>query len=118
MGTSVNEAKNAAREYVQLTRTNKVETAVTVVSKSIGDARQKMKDGVPVLDKDGNELFYPAPLSCKVIFTGGEDEISLTKEQFDKIKHGEMYMFIGRRGMVREFGRESMGIVYDSIEEL
>lgn len=115
---SVSDAKDQAREYIKLTKTNVVRTAATVVSKTKGDARPKMKDNVHQVDGNGNLQYYPAPLSCKLIFNGGEDEMDLTSDQFEKLEVGELYMFVGRRGTVKSFGKESLGIVYDSIEEI
>lgn len=115
---NIDDAKNQAREYIKLTQTNKVSLAGTVVSNYVSEPRPKMKDGLPVMDANNEPQFYAPRMSCKVAFTGGEVEIPLTSEQFAKVKLGEMYMFTGRQGLVKSFGNESVGVIYDTIEEI
>ena len=57
-------------------------------------------------------------MSCKVAFIGGEVEIPLNSEQYKTVKVGEMYLFTGRQGLIKSFGSESVGVVYDTIEEI
>lgn len=116
--SSVNDAKNQAREYMKLTQTNKVELAGTVVSNYVSEAKPRMKDGVQMVDSQNNPLFYEPRMSCKVAFVGGEIEIPLSKDQYDKVKIGEMYLFVGRLGLVKSFGSESISYVFNTIEEL
>lgn len=119
MPSNVNDAKNQAREFVKLTRLNEVNTAGTVVKKYQSEPRPRVKDNVQQVDAQGNPLFYEPRRTCDFIYTGGEAKsVSLTKEQYDLIKEGEMYIFRGRRGTVQEFGESKEGVIYDAVEEI
>lgn len=115
---NVEDAKNQAREYLKLTQTNTVKLAGTVVSNYQSEPKAKMKDGMIVLNDLGEAQYYPSRCSVKVAFTGGEVEIPISQAQFTTTKVGEMYLFSGRQGLIKSFGSESVGVVYDTIEEL
>lgn len=118
MAPSIDEVKNQTREYIKLTQTNQVKLAGTVVSNYQSEPKPVLKDNLPVIDADGNQKFYAPRSSIKVAFTGGEIEIPITQAQYTTTKVGEMYLFSGRQGIVKSFGSESVGVVYDTIEEL
>lgn len=115
---SVEEMKEQVRQYTKRLQTNKVELACTVVSVYKSEPKPRMKDGMMVMGENNEPLFYPSRMSVKVAFTGGEADVPVTAEQYEKIKVGESYMLEGRQGMVKNFGSETLGIVYHSIEEL
>lgn len=114
----VKEAQNQAREYVKLTQTNRVELAGLVVLKDEVKGKQKMKDNLPVLDAEQNPVYYPSRFNVKISFQGGEVVTQLKEDMYHKIIEGEMYLFKGRLGLVREFGEEKVSWVFNSIEEL
>jgi hypothetical protein len=118
MSTSAKDQQNQAREYVKLTQTNRVELAGLVVQKDEVKGKQRMKDNLPVLDHEQNPTFYPSRFNAKISFQGGELVTQLKEEQFREIKEGEMYLFKGRLGLVREFGEEKVSWVFNSVEEL
>lgn len=114
--SSVNDAKNQAREYIKLTQTNSVQLAGTVIEKIKIEGQVKTKEKVPLLDKDGNELRYPDRFKVKVSFNGGEIIPEIKSDQYNSIVEGEMYLFSGRLGLVREFGNESISYVFNNVE--
>jgi len=118
MAQSIEESKNQAREYIKLTQTNVVKLAGTVVSNYQSEPKPKMKDGMLIMNEAGEPTFYAPRSSIKVAFTGGEIEIPITQAQYTTTKVGEMYLFSGRQGIIKSFGNESVGVVYDTIEEL
>lgn len=111
------EAKEAAREYIKLTQTNTVNLAGTVVSKNESEPKAKMKDGVHLME-NGAPAYYAPRRSCKVAFIGGEVEVPLTFEQYEKIQETSIYLFKGRLGLVKNFGTESVSYIFSTIEEL
>ena len=118
MAQSIEEIKNQARDYIKLTQTNIVKLAGTIVSNYQSEPKPKLQNNLPVMDDQGNQLFYAPRSSCKVSFNGGEVEIPLTIDQYNKLKVGEMYLFSGRLGLVKSFGNESISYVFSTIEEL
>lgn len=115
---SVNQAKDDARAYVKLIQTNEVRLAGTVIEKQLIPGKQRMKDNLPVLDSQGNEQFYPSRFKVKISFNGGEIMPEIKEDQFNSIVEGEMYLFKGRLGLVRDFGNETISYVFSSVEEL
>lgn len=77
-----------------------------------------MKDGLPVMDAQGNPLFYDSRCTCKIAFVGGEVETPITMEQYATLQEGNLYLLKGRQGIIKSFGSESVGVVYNVIEEL
>lgn len=113
---SVNEAKNEAREYIKLTQTNSVQLAGTVIEKIKIEGQVKTKDKVVLVDNEGNPLRYPDRFKVKVSFVGGEIIPEIKADQYNGIVEGEMYLFGGRLGLVREFGNESISYVFNTVE--
>lgn len=111
------QVKEAAREYIKQTQTNKIELAGIVVSKFESEPKAKMKDGVHQIE-NGVPAFYAPRRSCKVAFSGGEVEVPLTADQFSKVEETNMYLFKGRLGLVKNFGTESVSYIFSTIEEL
>lgn len=112
---SVNEAKNEAREYIKLTQTNSVQLAGTVIEKIKIEGKEKMRDGAPIVI-DGVVQKYPDRFKVKVSFVGGEIIPEIKADQYNAIVEGEMYLFGGRLGLVREFGNESISYVFNTVE--
>lgn len=111
------QAKEAVREYIKQTQMNKVELAGTVVSKYESEPKAKMKDGVHQME-NGVPAFYAPRRSCKVAFIGGEVEVPLSADQFEKVQETSIYLFKGRLGLVKNFGSESVSYIFSTIEEL
>lgn len=118
MAQSMEEMKNQARKYIKLTQTNIVKLAGTIVSNYQSEPKPKLQNNLPVMDDQGNQQFYAPRSSCKVSFNGGEVEVPLTTDQYNTLKVGEMYLFMGRLGLVKSFGNESISYVFSTIEEL
>lgn len=116
--SKLNEAKEAAREYIKLIQTNKIELAGTIVDHREILGGEKIRDGVPMTDLNGEVMRYPTTYMVRISFTGGEIETKLDKVQFEKIKAGDIVLLRGRLGMVRNFGQDSVGWVFDSAEVL
>lgn len=117
--SAIEDVKNQAREFYQLTQTNSVKLACTVVSVFKSEPKPRVKDGMIVMDEKTNEpLYYPPRHSINVVFTGGAAEIPVTETQYNNIEVGGLYMLIGRQGLVKSFGNESLGIIYDSISKI
>lgn len=116
MKKNVDEAHNQAREYVKLTRLNEANTVGKVVSKYQSEPRPRMKNGVQQVDSQGNNLFYEPRRTCTFVYFGGEaKDVPLTKDQFESISEGQIYLFLGRSGTVQNFGESKEGIIYDSV---
>lgn len=112
-------ARNEAREYVKLTRLNEANTVAKVVSKYQSEPRPRIRDGVHQVDGQGNQLFYDPRRTCSIVFFGGEaKDVQLSKDQFDMVKEGEMFLFLGRTGTVQSFGESKEGIIYDSVSPI
>ncbi len=116
--SAVKDVANQAREYIKLTQRNIVELAGTAIMKQEIKGKVKMKDGLPVLDIEGNEIHYPSIYQLKIVFTGGELQTNIDEDMFKKVKEGDMYLLKGRIGMVREFGQDKIGWYFTSIEDL
>ena len=114
---NVQDQKNQAREYVKLTQTNEVRLAALVIMKDEQKGKQKVsRENLPMVDGAGEPICYPSRYNVKLSFQGGEMTIQVKPEQFATIQEGEMYLFKGRLGLVREFGEEKIGTVFSSIE--
>lgn len=110
--------KEAARNYALLCETNEVKLAAVVTRKYQSEPRPRMKDGIPVHDRDGNPLFYDPRCEVTVAFTGGEKVIPVSLADYSRIDEGRRYMFKGRIGLVKSFGSETVDVSFSTIEEL
>ena len=99
--------QEAMRLYMQKWNLNEVKIAGDVRSVYVGEPKAKMKKETvhgelvktPVLDEDGSPQYYDPFYSATVAFNGGEMNINLDKNMFEKITIGKRYLFEGVKGL-------------------
>lgn len=112
---SVSEAFEAHRAMMALIRLNEVKKYVTITHKTVIPAKPRLRDGQPVTDSQGNQLFYDPSYKVAFSFFGGSSEIEVKKDFFDQFDVNESYIILGREENVVRFGKSSLEIVYHSI---
>ena len=115
------EIEKIQRDYTRKLNKNSIELSASVVER-ISSTPNPIhdKDGNPVVDDITGEIkHYPITYSVKLAFNGGEKEISVSEQWFNELKmSGERYMFVGRLGMVRKYGKESIDTIFTSYTEI
>jgi len=102
---SATDMQEQMRNYMLKYNTNSVVIAGDVRSTYVGDAKPKMKkaeDGtwtLPALDEQGNPIMKEPFRSITIAFNGGEMQIPLNADMFDKVQIGKRYLFEGVKGL-------------------
>jgi len=103
------------KAHQRLQRKNNVELAGEVVEKRETEPKPIMdKDGNPVIDENGQLKTYPANYFIKIAFNGGEKEIKVDSKWYSDIELNEMYLFTGRLGLVKSFGKETIDVIFQN----
>lgn len=99
---------------------NVVETSMTVTKKSTYAGRQKTKTennlSVPVLDENGEFVYYPDSFFVTADAKGRDIFVRVTREEFDMIQEGGIYIFKGHMDWVTNKDKStSWSAVYTSV---
>jgi len=120
---TLDEQKRQLREMLSRLNRNIIELGVTVVSKRIvqggivfeKDSNNK-KTETPRIDEFGNEVRYPDTNYITLSFRGGSKEYPVSEDFYNSVDVGGEYLFKGRLGAVRSFGKTDFDIVWNSYE--
>jgi len=108
------------RKMLDLRSKNSVELAGIIVEKRQTEPKMIIdkETGNPVVDENGQVKFYKANFFVKIAFTGGEKEINISEEWFHSLDYNRTYLFTGRLGLVRQFGKEVVDTIFHNFIEL
>lgn len=113
------EMEKYQREYTQKLNKNIVEISASVVDNFKSIPKPVLRDGIPVLEEDGDMKYYPSHFTCKLAFNGGEKEISISEEWYNDLEIGSTrYLFVGRMGLVKSYGKESIDVIFQNFTEI
>ena len=118
---TVEEMRAEQREYTKKLNTNRFELSAEVIEissttpKPICDRETKQ----PIIDEATGEMrFYPPVFTMVIAFKGGQKEVRINEQWYndfkDVIGQGNRYMFTGRFGMVKNFGKETIDSIFQN----
>ena len=118
---TVEEMRAEQREYTKKLNTNRFELSAEVIEisattpKPICDRETKQ----PLIDEATGEMrFYPPVFTMIVAFNGGQMEKRISEQWYndfkDVIGQGNRYIFTGRFGIVKNFGKETVEPVFQN----
>ena len=110
--------KEDFKAYFKKLNANEVKLGGEVISTELIKGNPVMKDGVPVLDNNGNQRFYKDKYQVTIAYRGGEATFPIDEKLFDTLLPNENYHFIGRVGEVSTFGNLHTGIKIQTAYQL
>lgn len=81
-----------------------------------GKARIDKTTGAPILDSDGNQLFYQNRYRVTFTFSGFTLTRTVSEKMYNDLVLGSTYSFTGELGMVKDFGEEIFSPIFHSWE--
>lgn len=102
--------KEDFKSYLKKLNANDVRLGGEVLKTELLKGNPVLKDGVPVLDNDGNPRRYKDKYQVTIVYKGGEAVFPIDEKLFDTLLPNENYLFVGRVGEVSTFGNTHTGI--------
>lgn len=102
--------KEDFKSYLKKLNANDVRLGGEVLKTELLKGNPLLKDGVPVLDNDGNPRRYKDKYQVTIVYKGGEATFPIDEKLFDTLLPNENYLFVGRVGEVSTFGNTHTGI--------
>lgn len=102
--------KEDFKSYLKKLNANDVRLGGEVLKTELLKGNPVLKDGVPVLDNDGNPRRYKDKYQVTIVYKGGEATFPIDEKLFDTLLPNENYLFVGRVGEVSTFGNTHTGI--------
>lgn len=125
MSPTVGDSHMSQVEFLRLMRLHneKVNANTVILSAEVsakevfeGKARTEKATGAPVLDADGNQLFYPNRYRITLTFKGGLLTQTVSEKMYNELQLGSTYMFKGHLGFIKDFGQDILSPIWQSYE--
>jgi len=125
MSPTVGDSQMSQAEFLRLMRlhnekvnANTVTLSAEVSAKEVfeGKARTEKATNAPILDADGNQLYYPNRFRITLTFKGGLLTQTVSEKMFNDLQLGSTYMFKGHLGFIKDFGQDILSPIWQSYE--
>jgi hypothetical protein len=124
MSPTIGESSLSQDEFFRLMRihnervsSNTITLSAEISAKEVFEGKPRTdKSGLPALDNEGNQLYYPNRYKVTLTFKGGTLVQSVSEKLFNELELSHTYMFKGHLGFVKDFGQDVLAPIWQSHE--